>query len=1037
MVDVRPDGVVRSHFFRRVYDVIAEDIDRFEKPVETPGIRKEDLAIANLERRIAYTEEGELELGKTKKISSFLNENYLRFPGNETHIVIGQQIFAITDTTMSSDGKEVTMSLRNIDNGSTSTQTFETKKKAQFPTYADFQRIGISRAGSNIEMAANILDGDPTTYWEPDLQEDNDKWWVEVDLGRVLVVEKIVLHFVDQELGDPFRQFRVLITPEQKLIQGQSRVLNFAVVGLTNAPNTDERTVEFSAETNPNFALGDEETDWTGRLGQTIRIQISESKLGRGRQVSEEQWQALSPAERGDILYYIRDQTGFEEPVSEEIFLSLPAQQQGGKDFFVRERPRLSRIEVWGWGDNLSHNLLEGGGSIDFDGPERPIAGFDANWATSFRMPGWFSNNPTAAVMTVDLGALVRLDAMRIGASRDFPGYVLEGADGSRDAAGKLRWRRLSPVEREGGGYRLAAENFEPAVSVRFLNLRLPGVTRTSGFFYSLNDIMLFTEGYVAAAPLVSDIIRLPGPRNLGAIRWDPGPDAAPEGTEVEIRTRTGDLLVEQIRHFDTNGLEKTKTEWEKLITSFKGPVDTSFVIGGGWSNWSQKYLRPGDQVTSPGLRNFMQVQVNFTSDNRFETAEIRSFEIDLVSPAAFNLIGEIWPQQSLPGKLDTFEVFVRPTFIDAPVTSTTPGFDEVLLKGADGGNLELLGLSLGTEEEFSSSQPRSIFSRSADGTFLNDNGDVLKVSGQGEDSLWVQLPAMVTSLSAAEQARTYNRITPQDGEVVVSQSGDLLTEAAYGLLTEDERGSILYFKQTLDNNGNPILEEVAGRGEYEVLEPEQRGPVRYFRKQLGGGSQVPFDAAGNALEQGTYNALPASERGFVLGQGTLVRLRFATTVFLNGTTMKVFVLNSSLDGDDEDPLWQQVEAGNATDLTASQDLSIRVPFSGNVLDNVELPTNPFTPNGDGINDELKISFSVLKVSQERNVWLRIYGLDGRLIWDRQQVAQSGAHTFRWTGTDHSGNTVPPGLYICQIHLDVDSDKVDGNTISRLVAVVY
>ena len=29
-------------------------------------------------------------------------------------------------------------------------------------------RAGVSRAGSNIEMAAHIVDGDPTTFWEPD-----------------------------------------------------------------------------------------------------------------------------------------------------------------------------------------------------------------------------------------------------------------------------------------------------------------------------------------------------------------------------------------------------------------------------------------------------------------------------------------------------------------------------------------------------------------------------------------------------------------------------------------------------------------------------------------------------------------------------------------------------------------------------------------------------------------------------------------------------------------------------------------------------
>ncbi|MDP7281750.1 MAG: chitobiase/beta-hexosaminidase C-terminal domain-containing protein, partial [Candidatus Poribacteria bacterium] len=47
-----------------------------------------------------------------------------------------------------------------------------------------------------------------------------------------------------------------------------------------------------------------------------------------------------------------------------EDFDSLPTERQGRKDYYIRERPRLSEIEVWGWGDNLSPGLVESGGSI-------------------------------------------------------------------------------------------------------------------------------------------------------------------------------------------------------------------------------------------------------------------------------------------------------------------------------------------------------------------------------------------------------------------------------------------------------------------------------------------------------------------------------------------------------------------------------------------------------------------------------------------------------------------------------------------------
>ena len=43
------------------------------------------------------------------------------------------------------------------------------KKSGQdVPVYTYLVRMGISRVGSNAADAAAILDGDPTTYWEPD-----------------------------------------------------------------------------------------------------------------------------------------------------------------------------------------------------------------------------------------------------------------------------------------------------------------------------------------------------------------------------------------------------------------------------------------------------------------------------------------------------------------------------------------------------------------------------------------------------------------------------------------------------------------------------------------------------------------------------------------------------------------------------------------------------------------------------------------------------------------------------------------------------
>ena len=44
-------------------------------------------------------------------------------------------------------------------------------------------RPGVSRAGSNPHLMQHIADGDPDTFWEPNLDDPPEDWWVEVDLG--------------------------------------------------------------------------------------------------------------------------------------------------------------------------------------------------------------------------------------------------------------------------------------------------------------------------------------------------------------------------------------------------------------------------------------------------------------------------------------------------------------------------------------------------------------------------------------------------------------------------------------------------------------------------------------------------------------------------------------------------------------------------------------------------------------------------------------------------------------------------------------
>ena len=910
-----------------------------------------------------------------------------------------------------------------------STETLDVKGEIildnkDIPIYSYFFRPGISRVGSNPATAANILDDDPTTFWEPNPQDPVDDWWIEVDLGRVVTVDSLVLHFVEETLGDPFFQFRILAAPDQEPVQEHVDKLTFERVASTKAPNRDQRTFRFGLDQLK------ADPDWAGMMVQTIRIIVSDTRGNRGMLVSADEWQALPLDEQGGIVYFIRDQQGFEEPVELATYETLEVDRQGRQDHYRRERPRLAGIEVWGFGDNISPGMIAGGGNLTLTGDGfLPGPAFDGDFNTSFLHLVW---SPTIdrGILTADMGATFWLDAMRISAARPQPyidGYLIRGSDGSRDTRGRIKWNRLSPRSREDN----SSDRFEHIIDVydqtpqlRFLEMSIisSDPRRRGGYNTgpTIVEYQLFTTAYPAEVELTSNLVSLPGARNFGAISWDAD---TPPGTSLEIRTRTGDLLGKVVRFFDKNGVEITFDSWKNLLGSFKGPADTTFVPTSGWSPWSRAYQQSGDIVTSPGLRKFMQIQVKMLTIDRNTAAAIRSLEVKLLNPVAERITAELWPAKvEIAGARETFDVFAQPSFIESPVSSRSSGFDEILLTMPASQNLELLEFGIGNGED------EEIFGAGAESGLLTsiDNRQI-QVQANGGDSILVRLDARLNILPDA--ARTYNRVTVEGDHVPVTQDGLPLTGAAYGTLDEDEQGDIRYFRR----RGDTLTE--TDQTSYRDLPTEEQGPVRFFRLLRGDGAQFPFNERGDSLDAVAYNSLQTASRGVVTGLGQRLRLRFSAPVFLNGTTLRMAVRNTA-GGTDLTTPWQSVESGNADAGVGSNTLAINVPIDGSLVDALTIGPNPFTPNGDQINDFAEISLEIFKLTTSRALDVRIFTLDGLQVWQGQQMVLSGRTTIHWNGTDDSGKIVPPGLYICQVRLDAD-DEGSTSTRSQVVAVAY
>jgi len=174
---------------------------------------------------------------------------------------------------------------------------------------------------------------------------------------------------------------------------------------------------------------------------------------------------------------------------------------------------------------------------------------------------------------------------------------------------------------------------------------------------------------------------------------------------------------------------------------------------------------------------------------------------------------------------------------------------------------------------------------------------------------------------------------------------------------------------------------------------------------------------------------------------GTLVRVVFDTSVLVFGTRFEGKVFDT-----EGDHLAQPIQPGNANDAVSTDKVwvwiteeSLREGF----LMKVGADPEAITPNGDGIGDEARISYTLLQLTGEALVEVLIWDVLGRQVrrvyvgretngrYDRP----SGSHRHKvWDGRDEDGDLVRPGVYLYTL-----SAKTDAETTRKVgrIAVVY
>ena len=107
-----------------------------------------------------------------------------------------------------------------------------------------------------------------------------------------------------------------------------------------------------------------------------------------------------------------------------------------------------------------------------------------------------------------------------------------------------------------------------------------------------------------------------------------------PEGTRLQVRSRSGDTLDEQLSFFDRTGNAVTERRWFSIPKVLRGQVDTVLSAGADWDGWSAPYGGSGEEWRSaPG--RFVQLELVLSSDDPRARPAVQAVALELLPPTA------------------------------------------------------------------------------------------------------------------------------------------------------------------------------------------------------------------------------------------------------------------------------------------------------------------------------------------------------------------------------------------------------------------
>ena len=128
--------------------------------------------------------------------------------------------------------------------------------------------------------------------------------------------------------------------------------------------------------------------------------------------------------------------------------------------------------------------------------------------------------------------------------------------------------------------------------------------------------------------------------------------------------------------------------------------------------------------------------------------------------------------------------------------------------------------------------------------------------------------------------------------------------------------------------------------------------------------------------------------------------------------------------------IWQSVVP---SERRANIVLLPNLPAQSSLVGAVEIAPAAFTPNGDGVNDAVEVSFIVFK-AQGIQPRVQIFDVAGQLVAQPTGIKIAGRWHFRWSGRTVDNELALPGMYLCLIDPGAASS---GEAVLRPLAVAY